>query len=109
MATASVPNGDGAAVYNAAMQAALSAGFTITNTDQESGFIVATRGANPLLSYNDPVININVIELEDEVSLTVSSTISGQVVDYGTTKSTIEDFCAALSLSLPESSCVFRQ
>jgi len=103
--TAHLAGMDSDTAYNAAMHAAVSAGFTILATNKDSGFIIATRARNPFLTHQNPVINIGIIELNGEIQLNITSTVGGQVVDYGTTQDTVDDFCNALHNLLPEASC----
>lgn len=95
--------------FDVAKRAALEAGLTLTSVDSDNGFITATRGANAMLTYQNPVINISVDENAEGTSLFISSTVGGQMVDYGTTASTIEDFCSAITRTLPGSRCAISR
>jgi len=92
-------------VFDIARRAALEAGLTITSVDRDGGLIMATRGSNAFLTYQNPVMNISVDEYPNGTSLFISSTVGGQMVDYGTTASTIQDFCSAINRRLPTSKC----
>lgn len=94
--------------FKAATSAAVAAGFTIASADKESGLITAKRGGNAFLTYQDPAINIVVQENKGHALIQAASTVGGQLIDYGTTESTIEDFCAALRQSLPAAQCVVQ-
>lgn len=89
-----------------AMTAALDGGFTIRSSDPESGLIVVTRAGNPLLTgYSSPTMNIVVQHDEGRATLSISSILSGQVFDYGTSARTVADYCRALSVRVPEANC----
>jgi hypothetical protein len=96
-------------LFGLAKQAALNAGMTITSVDQQSGFITATRGSNAALTWQNPVININIQENSDGNSIFIASTVGGQIQDYGTTASTIEDFCKSLNARLPKGNCTVKE
>jgi hypothetical protein len=91
--------------FRSATQAAMDAGFTIGTADKDAGLITATRGANSLLTFQSPIINITVLDDEDGAAISIASTVGGQMIDYGTTSSTIDDFCAALRTREPTATC----
>ena len=91
--------------FQIATQSAIDAGFTITSATKDGGLITATRGANSLLSYQNPTINILVSSNGSMSNINVASTVGGQVVDYGTTSRTIKDFCIALQKRQPTAIC----
>ncbi len=94
--------------FQVATQAAMDAGFTIGTANKDAGLITATRGANFLLAHSNPSINIIVLEYGTETMITIASTVAGQVVDYGTTAATVQDFCAALRIRQPNAECLFQ-
>lgn len=91
--------------YRAATQAAISAGFTILSTDKDSGLITATRGANPTLTWQNPVINISVAQYGENTEIRIASTVGGQMNDWGVTKKTVFDYCNALRDQIPAATC----
>jgi hypothetical protein len=91
--------------FAAATNAAVTAGLTIVGVEKDAGLINATRGANSLLTYQNPLINIFVQKVGDGAQIRIASTVGGQLLDYGTTKKTIEDFCAALKSAPSVTSC----
>jgi hypothetical protein len=91
--------------FRTATQAAMDAGFTIGTADKDTGLITATRGANSLLTFQNPIINITVLDDGNGAAISIASTVGGQMVDYGTTASTIDDFCAALRTREPTANC----
>jgi hypothetical protein len=105
VATAKAPSLSFEEAYRAATQAAISAGFTIMSTDKDSGLITATRGANPMLTWQNPVINISVAQYGETSQIKVSSTVGGQMNDWGVTKKTIQDYCDSLRGQLPSVQC----
>lgn len=91
--------------YQIVTQAAMNAGFTIESSDSVSRMIIATRGANALLTYENPKINISVVQFDSNSRINISSTVGGQIADYGTTGKTIEDFCVELVSLYPSAVC----
>lgn len=79
-----------------AKNSALDAGFTIMTADKDSGLIIATRGANALLAWQNPVINRSTCERGSGSEIRIASTVGAQRIDYGVTKATIDDFCNAM-------------
>jgi hypothetical protein len=79
--------------------AALDAGFTIASESWSapSGLISATRNGNRLLTWANPVIQIYISENMGASTLQISSTVQGQLFDYGTTSDVITDFCNSLA------------
>jgi hypothetical protein len=55
------------------------------------------RGGNPLLTWDNPVINIYVSENMGTSTIHIASTVGRQIVDYGTTSTVVDDFCDALA------------
>jgi hypothetical protein len=97
------------AAFQSATSAAMAAGFTIGSADKSTGLINATRAANALLTYSNPAINIMVQRGTDGVSIQVASTVGGQIIDYGTTRKTIQDYCDALLKALPSATCTVQE
>lgn len=97
------------AAFQSATSAAVTAGFTITSADKNSGFINATRAANAMLTYTNPAINIIVQRGADGVQVQVASTVAGQLIDYGTTRKTIQDYCDALLKAAPGATCTVQE
>ena len=108
-ATADFPAADQQQALKIAIQAAMGAGFTIGSSNMNSGMIVATRGANSMLTWSNPTINILTTWRDGMATLTLASTVGGQMVDYGTTKATMTDFCAALLKIEPKATCAARE
>jgi hypothetical protein len=71
------------------------------STDKESGLITATRGANPMLTWKNPVINISVAQYGESSQIRIASTVGGQMNDWGVTKKTIQNYCDSLRVHLP--------
>lgn len=94
--------------FRIATQAATDAGFTITTANKDAGLITATRGGNALLTYNNPAINITILDNDGRIDVNVASTIGGQLVDYGTTARTVSDFCEALQSRRPDATCAIQ-
>jgi hypothetical protein len=76
--------------FRLAIQSAMDAGLTIGSADKDAGLITATRGANSLLTFENPAINITVLDGESISTISVASTVGGQMIDYGTTADTVE-------------------
>jgi hypothetical protein len=89
-------------------QAALAAGFTIASISKESGFILAVRGGNSLLTWQNPAINIFVSEAKGTSTIQIASTVGGQLIDYGTTADVVNDFCGALARIEMGAHCTIR-
>jgi hypothetical protein len=89
-------------------QAALAAGFTIVSMSKESGFILAVRGRNSLLTWQNPAINIFVSEARGTSTIQIASTVGGQLVDYGTSADVVNDFCVALARIETGAHCTIR-
>lgn len=104
-ASATFPASDRVSSFRLATDAALAAGFTLTSSDSASGLIVATRGSNRVLTWENPTINIRVAWADGLASLAMSSTVGGQIIDYGTTAGTMRDLCAALTSLQPATVC----
>lgn len=104
-ASATFPASDRVSSFRLATDAALAAGFTLTSSDSASGLIVATRGSNRILTWENPTINIRVAWADGLASLAMSSTVGGQIIDYGTTAGTMRDLCAALTSLQPATVC----
>lgn len=104
-AEATVVKADFETSFQAAMNAAMSAGFTIAAADKTTGLINGTRGANQMFAQHNPAINISVQRRQAGIVIVIGSSIGGQMFDYGVTRETVEDFCAALQKQIQVSSC----
>ena len=84
------------------------AGYEDVNDAERLARDPVMRGSNRLLTYHDQSINLSVLDSSNGgVVLNITSTVGGQIIDYGTTKGTIEDFCSALRSTQPSVACVF--
>ncbi len=88
-------------VFSIVMMTATESNLTLIDVNKSSGFILATMPRNPLLTWQSPAVNITVIQVDNKIQVNVQATIGGQMVDYGTTKNIIEDFCNKLQKNLP--------
>jgi hypothetical protein len=91
--------------FRLATKAAMDAGLTIGSADKNAELITATRGANSLLTFENPAINATVLESQNMSTISIASTVGGQMIDYGTTADTVEDFCTALRSRQPNATC----
>lgn len=96
---------DRATAYMFAMRAAARAGFGIVGTNKKLGHVTAIREPDGFLTWHKSTINITVIRSQDDVLLTVASFDNGQWFNTGSTKRAVSDFCDALRVQLPNSSC----
>lgn len=92
-------------VFSKVVQSAIDSGLVISTAERENGFILATASHNPFLTNNGPVVNIILVEQPGAVNITIRSTIHGQLVDYGTSRNNIVNFCTALQRHYPKSNC----
>ena len=104
--TAQLRDKDYNEVFSAAIDSALEAGFTIDSTSKDAGIITASASHNGLLTNQAPKINIVVRQNDDDsVRLKINSIVRGQLVDYGTSSSNVEDFCKSFSERYPTADC----
>lgn len=107
-ATANLPGKNKPQAFDIAMHAAMASGLTVISASKETGLINATRGANPLLTWQNPAINILVTSEKTSSRITLGSTVGGQLIDYGTTSDTLDDFCNAILGAERTASCQVR-
>jgi hypothetical protein len=94
---------DYGAVFTAAMRAVRNADFVLNDSDRESGFIYATKGANPLITETKNLqLSIQVIEEEGSFVVDLKSNLVGQLVAYGATRTVVEEYCKELVKLIPE-------
>lgn len=86
--------------------AAENAGIRVISSNKLAGRITATRVSNGTLSWKQQAMNIAVRGSGSDVIIKIDSTVSGQLVDYGITAGTIDDFCAALIGLRETATCV---
>jgi len=84
-----IPDKNYEKVYSDVMQAAVDSGFVISSSDKDNGLILATIGANPLLTNSQPIINIFLKKATTGIDVSVKSTIRGQLYDYGISKNNV--------------------
>lgn len=88
-------------VFSIVLLTATESNLTLIDVNKSSGFILATKPKNPFLTWESPSVNITVIQIENKIQINVQATIGGQMVDYGTTKNIVIDFCNKLQKNLP--------
>jgi hypothetical protein len=91
--------------FREATQAAVDAGFTITSANKDAGLITATRGSNRLFTYQDPAINITVLDNQQSVRIHVNSTVGGQAGAWGTNTRIVREYCEAFRAREPTAVC----
>ena len=89
-------------VWVASLRAIQDIGFTIKNTEKESGLIYAEGGRNVITQNESPQLNIMVIESGEKVHVDCRAVQPGQIVDYGAGKKNINKFLIALNKRLKE-------
>ncbi len=88
-------------VFSTVMLTATESNLTLIDVNKSSGFILATKPNNPFLTWQSPTVNITVIQFENKIQINIQATVGGQLVDYGTTKKIVTDFCNKLQKNLP--------
>lgn len=90
-------------VFTAAMQAMSDADFVLKDSDRETGFIYAVKGANPIMTDTKNLqLSVHVYEDESSYVVDVKSNLSGEIVAFGATRKVVEQYCTALATRLPD-------
>ena len=92
--------------YDETWQAALAAisnvGFTVRNSDKDSGIIYAQGGRNLFTQNEPPQMNIIIRSIgENETQVTANAVQAGQLFDWGAGEGNTSDFLAELRSLLP--------
>ena len=88
-------------VFSIVIMTATESNLILIDVNKTSGFILATMPRNPMLTWDNPAVNITVIEVGNKIQINIQATIGRQMVDYGTTNNIVEDFCNKLKKNLP--------
>ncbi len=88
-------------VFSTVMLTATESNLTLIDVNKSSGFILATKPKNPVFTWQSPTVNITIIQFENKIQINIQATVGGQLVDYGTTKKIVTDFCNKLQKNLP--------
>lgn len=80
--------------WQAAMIAVSNIGFTVRNTDKDSGIIYAQGGRNLFTQNEPPQMNIIVRrnDGDNQTTVTANAVQAGQMFDWGAGKGNTEDF-----------------
>lgn len=100
-ASYSIPGQPPSLVFRSAVQAVVASGLSLTSSDFDAGVIVAEASRNPMLTYENTRLNIIVNSSGSGSLVTVSATLGGQVVDYGSASSAVARFCNSFQGSYP--------
>jgi len=104
-ANAIVSTGSYEEVFDSVLRVVRDAGLVVLEIDKENGFILAEGTSVRSLTWEDPTINIFLSKKDTGVEISITSTVHGQIYDYGTSKNTIESFCASLEKTYPKAMC----
>ncbi len=89
-------------VWVASLRAIQDIGFTIKNTERDSGLIYAEGGRNVITQNEAPQLNIMIIDTGGKVHVDCRAVQPSQIVDYGAGKKNINNFLIALNKRLKE-------
>jgi hypothetical protein len=88
--------------WRAAVQALSATGFSVKNSDKDSGILYAEGGRNLFTQNEAPQMNILVNEIEPgRTRITARAVQAGQLYDWGAGKGNSKKFFDALRANLP--------
>ena len=88
-------------VFNDAIMAAVNSGMVVLSSDGSSGFFIAEAARNPLLTFENAQLNVFVSSKQRSTLVSVSSSLRGQMVDYGAAANALNEFCLSLRVIYP--------
>jgi len=86
------------------LQSLVEINYTVKTADRESGMIFAEGGRNRVLHNEAPKINLILVEEGGKTTIGITAFQPGQLIDYGSTAGSVENFKKALMGKVGEGS-----